>query len=92
MPKKIAIQNDLNNLKNDLISLGYEIGDVNDESLDAILYEADGYDIAYHDLITSMTNEEGTQNRSGTLLINVTGKSLEEIDYIINHRTYSPLF
>lgn len=92
MSKRIAVQDDLKDIKDKLINLGYEIGNVSDENLDAILYKADGYDIHYHDLMNSMVNEENTQNRTGTLLINVTGKTIEEIDYIIKNRTYSPLF
>lgn len=91
MYKKIAIQEGLEEIKKGLISLGYEIGNINDENLSAILYKADGYDINYHNMITNMINDN-TEDRQGTLLINVTGKTLDEVDYIVNHRTYSPLF
>lgn len=91
MKKKIAIQEGLEEIKRGLISLGYEIGNINDEDLSAILYKADGYDINYHNRITNMVNDN-TEDKQGTLLINVTGKTLDEVDYIVNHRTYSPLF
>lgn len=91
MNKKIAIQEGLEEIKRGLISLGYEIGGINDEDLSAILYKADGYDINYHNMIKNMVNDN-TEDRQGTLLINVTGKTLDEVDYIVNHRTYSPLF
>lgn len=93
MIKKIAIQEGLNDLKNSLESKGYEIYDINEnKEVEAIIYMADGYNIPYMDRFINM-NEGFDMNRNQeVLLINATGKTLEEIEYIINNKLYSPLF
>lgn len=93
MPKKIAIQKGLENIKGRLESLGYEIVNINSgESADAIIYMADGHDISYYNQMINMDTGEDMSTNNGTLLINATGKTIEEIDYMINNRLYSPLF
>jgi hypothetical protein len=35
---------------------------------------------------------ESSERSYGVLLINATNKSIEEIDHILKHKVYSPLF
>lgn len=93
MPKKIAVQSGLDKIKNELGGLGYEVVDINDSnSVDAVVYMADGYNINYHNQIVNMNEGEDISDNKGVVLINATGKTVEQIDYIINNRIYSPLF
>ncbi|WP_069650885.1 YkuS family protein [Caloranaerobacter ferrireducens] len=93
MAKKIAIQKGLDDLKNSLKSKGYEVYDINEnKEVEAIIYMADGYSIPYMDRFISMDAGFEIDRNKEVLLINATGKTLEEIEYIINNRLYSPLF
>ncbi|MFA5523824.1 MAG: YkuS family protein [Tissierellales bacterium] len=93
MEKKIIVQKGLNDLKNSLGNLGYEVVDINDSSTaQAIIYMADGYDIEYHNNLASMNIGVDISNNMGTILINAAGKTTEEIDNIIKKKIYSPLF
>lgn len=90
MSKRIAVQEGLDNIKNDLKQLGFEISNINDEHLDAIIYMADGNDVSYHNTLTNLSNN--SNNNGGTLLINATDKSVNQIAKMINNKLYSPLF
>lgn len=93
MKKKIVVQEGLNDIRNGLNRLGYEVVDINENNnVEAIVYMADGYDIDYHSNIVSMKSGIDMTNNKGTVLINATGKTIEEIDKIIDNRIYSPLF
>lgn len=93
MSKRIAVQSGLDNIKNELGGLGYEVVDINNSNrVDAVVYMADGYDINYHNDIVNMNEGEDIADNKGVVLINATGKTIEQIDYIINNRIYSPLF
>ncbi|WP_066505116.1 YkuS family protein [Abyssisolibacter fermentans] len=89
MTQKILIQNGLDEIKLSLEKIGYDIvtTDLN-ERYDVFIYKADGYDIDYYNQITSLTND----NNENVLLVNAKGKTIQEIDYIIKHKTYSSLF
>ncbi len=93
MKKKIVVQEGLNDLRNSLNSLGYEVVDINENNnVEAIVYMADGYDIQYHNNLVNMNSGVDMTNNRGTILINATGKTVEEIDKVIKSRIYSPLF
>lgn len=78
--KKISIQEGLNELASELLNRGYEI--VEHDS-DAYIYMADGYNIS------NLTN---INNDKGTLLINATDKTIDQIEEILNKGYYTPLF
>lgn len=93
MPKRIAVQNGLDNIRDGLNSLGYEIVEIDRSTgVEAVIYMADGYDINYHNQLVNMNEGEDITNNKGIMLINATGKTVEQIDSIINRRIYSPLF
>ncbi len=93
MKKKIVVQEGLNDLRNSLNNLGYEVVDINENNnVEAIVYMADGYDIQYHDNLVNMDSGVDMTNSRGTILINATGKTAEEIDKVIKSRIYSHLF
>ncbi|WDV45894.1 YkuS family protein [Clostridiaceae bacterium M8S5] len=87
MTKNVFVQNNLYELKEELKKRGYNIVDKEDTNYDVFVYEADGYDINYYNQISSSEN-----NINSILLINAKGKDIKEIDYMITHKSYSPLF
>ena len=83
---KISIEDELLNLKKGLISLGYEVYNFSENvSTDAYIYSEKKTGL--HNLSNSIDPAE-----NGSLLINADGKTLNEIQYILSHRLYSPLF
>lgn len=92
MKKRIVVQEDLYSIKNNLNNLGYEIVDINNNDVEAIIYMADGYNIEYHNNLANMNSGIDIANNKGAVLINATGKTTEEIDNIIKKKIYSPLF
>ncbi|MTI70377.1 MAG: hypothetical protein FH751_09030 [Firmicutes bacterium] len=86
MKKIIGIQQGLDDIKKGLISLGYDVIDLDDNNyMDVLVYKANGEDVSYSNMTNSL-------NSKGILLINATDKSIEDIDYMIKKRVYSPLF
>lgn len=93
MSKKIAVQKDLYNIKTQLFDLGYEVSDIEEnESVEAIVYIADGYNIPYNNQMINMADGEEMVENPGAILINASGKTVEDINNIITHRKYSSLF
>lgn len=90
----IAVQKGLDKIKADLEERGYVV--VNAEScscpIDALVYEGCSFQISHitGDNIPSINSAERCSY--GVLLINSTGKSIDDLEYIINRRCYSPLF
>lgn len=84
--KRIAVQENLTDIKEALKKRGYEVVGYNERGyIDAIVY-LDDYE-GIHNL-----NNENTGNHNGAIMINVKNKSIEDIVYIIEHRRYEGLF
>lgn len=93
MPRKIAVQNGLYEIKSNLINSGFEIYNIEDgENVEAIVYISDGDNIPYNNHFTNMSDADNLRDTHSAILINANGKSFEEIKHIINSRIYSPLF
>lgn len=91
----VAVQKNLDNLKNSLKGLGYEVVDIENYNypIDAIVYEGNTFQISH----VSRNNMpdlsmSGKRANYGVLMINSLGKSVEEIDDMLKRRYYSPLF
>jgi hypothetical protein len=89
----IAIQRGLENIKSELESKGNEVFYIGENKMaDAVLYkEADTqtyYAVNNTPSAAALTNGNTSY---GTLLVNVTNKSVEEIIRILEARVYSPL-
>ncbi|MDF2674283.1 MAG: hypothetical protein K0R09_2551 [Clostridiales bacterium] len=83
---KISIEDELVNLKKDLMNLGYEVYNFSQNvTSDAYIYSEEKTGL--HNFSNSI---EPTLD--GSLLIDADGKSINEIQYILSHRLYSPLF
>lgn len=83
---RISIEEGLENLKQGLSDLGYEVYSFRDNvSSDAYIYSE--RNTGLHNLKNSIN-----PGSEGSLLVDADGKSLREIEYILNHRVYSPLF
>lgn len=88
MPKVIAIQNELKNVGKTLESIGYEVVDENyDGYVDAILYNSDYSQLGYLGNFDSVIDMD-----KGAIVVNTRNKSIDEIVYAIEKRTYEPLF
>lgn len=84
--KRVAVQNNLVELKEELRSRGYEVVDFYDKGhVDAIVYIDD------YNGIKSVNNESGL-NTIGAVLINAKNKTLDQIIYVIENRRYEGLF
>lgn len=93
MSRRIAIQKELYDIKSSLINSGFEIYDMEDgENVEAIVYMGDGDDIPYNNQLISMSDGDNLDDNQAAILINANGRSVEEIENIINNRVYSPLF
>lgn len=91
----IAIQKGLDGLKNTLQSMGFTVFYIGEDQVaDAVLYnEPDTY--PYYDvnnMPAASASTAGTNAAFGTLLVNVSNKTEDEIVKILNTRVYSPLF
>lgn len=90
MRKNILVQSELEDIKSGLNELGYSVVDMNSgTSVDAIVYMADGNDVGYHEKI--MDVGANMLSSSGAVLINATGKTVEDVDNMISNKVYSPL-
>ncbi|KAB3532208.1 YkuS family protein [Alkaliphilus serpentinus] len=83
--KRIAIQQGLEGLSNDLQREGYEVVGFNMANhVDAVIYIDD------YDGLRTINNQQGDDY--GAILINAKGKTIEDIKYIIEKRRYGSLF
>ncbi|MGE5679175.1 MAG: YkuS family protein [Pseudomonadota bacterium] len=90
----IAIQRGLENIKEELERRGYDVFYIGESRVaDAVLYkELDAYPHYEAAGIQSAASASVGGNSSfGSLLVNVTNKSMEEIYRILEKRVYSPL-
>lgn len=82
----ISIQDDLVALKSYLKSRGYDVADASEKlPSDVFIYSQERMD--FPDFENSIT-----PSFDGTLIINADKLSLSEIENMIKHRTYTPLF
>lgn len=90
----IAIQRGLENIKQELVSRGYEVFYIGENRVaDAVLYkEVDTYPYYEVNNIPSAAASSAVGNIAyGALLVNVTNKTMDEIIRILDKRVYSPL-
>lgn len=83
---KISVENDLLEIKNYLISKGYNIYDLS-EGVVSDVYIYSEKKIGLLNLYKNISSTD-----KGSLIINAQGKTIEEIIYTINNRVYTPLF
>ena len=91
MGKKVAVQDSLNEIKDELKRRGYNIISMEDGvEADAIVYMNEGNETPY--IGDYDYNDELDSYNKGAILINANNKSIDEIDKIIKNRIYTPLF
>ncbi len=94
-PLVVAVDERLKEIKEGLEKRGYQvISLIENVPVDAIVYYQDGQykqntgvGMSYSSQLFQMENSS-----NGVFLINAYNKSLEEIDQMLQNRTYSPLF
>lgn len=82
----ISIQDDLVALKSYLKSRGYDVADASDN------LPSDVFIYSHENMALPHLENSITPNYEGTLIINAENLSLSEIENMIKHRTYTPLF
>lgn len=90
----IAIQKDLGSIKKELESRGHEVFYIGENKVaDAVLYkEVDTHPYyAINNLPSAASASTNGNAAYGTLLVNITNKSMDDIIRIIEKRVYSPL-
>ncbi|NLJ41303.1 MAG: hypothetical protein GX352_06825 [Clostridiales bacterium] len=96
----IAISRSLAQLKEELEGLGYRVyyEDEINTPTDIFIYSGDsvgGSLYSANQMLSTVSMQNSSAmplNNGGTLLIDAKNKSLAEIKFIIENRTYSPLF
>ncbi|MCC5909538.1 MAG: YkuS family protein [Clostridiaceae bacterium] len=84
--KRIAVQNDLHDVRKELEDRGYEVVDFYEKGVvDAIVYIDD------HSGLQNLNNVKDTDNY-GAILINANNRTVDEIQFIIESRRYGSLF
>ena len=84
--KRIAVQQGLEQIRMGLKDRGYEVVGYDDGGhIDAIVYKS-------IDSSMGNVNNSAEGNIYGAILINATGKTVDEIEYIIETRRYGNLF
>jgi hypothetical protein len=83
---KISIEDELVSLKKGLFDLGYEVYYFS-ENISSDAYIFSERNTGLHNLSNFIN-----PNINGSLLIDADGKGLNDIQYILSHRLYSPLF
>lgn len=78
----IYIENELEEMKQALANKGYNIVKDSSTPCDAIICNLKACDLA-------SINQEVNLKREGALIIDCGSKSVEDIDYILNNRSYS---
>ncbi|NLM34721.1 MAG: hypothetical protein GX206_04715 [Clostridiales bacterium] len=78
----IYIEKELKEMKQALANKGYNIVNDNSTPCDAIICNLKACDLA-------AINQEVNLKREGALIIDSGSKSVEDIDYILNNRSYS---
>jgi hypothetical protein len=90
----IAIQKELESIKDELESRGHEVFYIGENRIaDAILYkDADTYHYyAFNNASVESSSSINNNTSYGTLLVNITNKSMDDIMRIIEKRVYSPI-
>ncbi|QUH25158.1 YkuS family protein [Serpentinicella alkaliphila] len=83
--KRVALQEGLKDIKNELEERGYEVVDFNDSRhVDAVIYlnNSNGF--------MNINNTQG--DNSGAVIINARNRSIDDLVYIIETRRYERLF
>ena len=82
----ICVSEELNEIKNELISRGYSIvSEINNVPCDAIICNLKD------EGLLSISSQNSIK-LEGTLIIDCGSKTVDEIEYIINNRIYSAIF
>lgn len=88
MKKTIALNNVSNSIKESLIEKGYEIVDGSYEGyVDTILYNSDSGSLSYLNVFDNVIDMN-----SGAFVVDIRGKTPQEIEKIIENRSYTSIF
>lgn len=88
MKKTIALNNVSDNIKESLIEKGYEIVDGSYEGyVDTILYDSDSGSLSYLNVFDNVIDMN-----NGAFIIDIRDKTPDEIETMIENRSYTSIF
>jgi hypothetical protein len=82
----ISVQDDLKDIKKYLEAMGYDVHNLS-ENLASDIYIYSESSMGFMNLYNNTATKD-----EGSYIINGDNKSINELLYSINHRTYTPLF
>lgn len=90
----VAVEKELTDLKDELVKRGFDVVDLEDYNypIDAIVYEGNSYQISHISRNNMPIASMSTRSNYGVFIINALGKTADEIQDMLEHRSYSPLF
>lgn len=90
----VAVQSGLENIKKELKKRGFEVVDLETYNypIDAIVYEGNSFQISHISRNNMPEMNSGLRANYGVFIINSLGKSIDEIEDMLESRYYSPLF
>lgn len=90
----VAVEKELSDLKGALSERGFDVVSLEDYNypIDAIVYEGSAFQISHISRNNMPESTMSTRNSYGVFMINAAGKSVDEIEDMLKHRYYSPLF
>lgn len=90
----IAVQQGLDSVKDQLANRGYKVVELETykNAVDVIIYQTNLSHISYFPHDNFLGEKEGMRSSYGALIVNSTGKGIDEIEFILKTRCYSSLF
>lgn len=90
----VAVEKALSDLKKALRDRGFDVVSLEDYNypIDAIVYEGNAFQVSHVSRNNMPEATMSTRNSYGVFMINAVGKSVDEIEDMLKHRYYSPLF
>ena len=90
----VAVQNCLDDIKNTLVEKGYQVVDIERYKypIDALVYLGDSSGFSHIPSYNMPEMVTGKRANYGIFMIDATGRSMDEIEYMLKSRYYSPLF
>ncbi|MCG8539363.1 MAG: YkuS family protein [Clostridia bacterium] len=88
MKKNIVLNNVPRHIEKNLVARGYNIVDRTYEGyIDTILYSSDSGSLSYLNMFDNVIDMD-----RGAFIVDIKGKTLDEIESIIENRSYTSLF
>lgn len=90
----VAVQRGLDEIRNGLISKGYEVVDMETYKypVDAIVYEGNSFEVSHISYNNMTYIHSGQKTNYGVFMINSLGNTIDQIDEMLRMKCYSHMF